>query len=184
MESIGDEKRIRALFSEVRFADEQAAPSFTATWHRAQSRALRPRRAFNLSFVTATALLILAMGGLAVWSRYTQPGDMKAVAATAAANFSVKISTQLDEPREDPEISNAAVNAQRRLRTPVRSQALNVARNRQAEQQAKQLANWQSPTSSLLASPSDNLFKSLPQLNENANEMKSFLPNRSNDKEK
>jgi hypothetical protein len=184
MESIGDEKRIRALFSEVRFADEQAASGFTATWHRAQSRALRPRRAFNLSLVTATALLILALGGLAVWSRYTQPGDMKTVAATAAANFSVKISTQLDEPRADAGISNPAVNAPRRLRRPVHSQALTVAKNRQAEQQAKQLANWQSPTSSLLASPSDNLFKSLPQLNENANEMKSFLPNRSNDKEK
>ena len=33
-------------------------------------------------------------------------------------------------------------------------------------------------------SSSDDLFKSLPQLNENATELKSFLPNRENDKEK
>jgi hypothetical protein len=43
---------------------------------------------------------------------------------------------------------------------------------------------WQSPTSGLLTSPAEGLFKSVPQLNENANEMKSFLPGRSNDKEK
>jgi hypothetical protein len=44
--------------------------------------------------------------------------------------------------------------------------------------------SWESPTSGLLSSPTDGLFKSVPQLNENANEMKSFLPGRANDKEK
>jgi len=44
--------------------------------------------------------------------------------------------------------------------------------------------NWQSPTAGLLSSSTDGLFKSVPQLNENANGMKSFLPGRSNDKEK
>jgi len=53
-----------------------------------------------------------------------------------------------------------------------------------AEQEAKQLASWQSPTASLLSSSSDSLFKSLPQLNENSTQLKSFLPNRENEKEK
>src|SRR5437870_1223667 len=73
METIGDDKKIRALFSEARLADEQAMPSFIAVWHRAQSRALRPRRAFNLSFAAVTALLVLALGSLAVWSMYSKP---------------------------------------------------------------------------------------------------------------
>jgi hypothetical protein len=46
------------------------------------------------------------------------------------------------------------------------------------------IESWESPTAGLLSSPTDGFFKSVPQLNENANEMKSFLPGRSNDKEK
>jgi hypothetical protein len=62
--------------------------------------------------------------------------------------------------------------------------AQEIAANQQLTKEAKAIASWQSPTSDLLSSPSDGLFKSLPQLNENANELKSFLPNRENDKEK
>ena len=187
MESIGDEKRIRALFSEVRFADQQEAPSFTATWHRAQSRAIQPRRAFNLSFVTATALLIFALGGLALWSKYSQPNERTYTAsATITADFAITHTGQKAEGDYAPPV---VVKSQvRRLKRAVQKESLIVAENRKAEEkakaQAKELASWQSPTASLLNSPSDNLFKSLPQLNANANEMKSFLPNRANEKEK
>ncbi len=86
MEIIGDDKRIRALFSETRFADERAAPSFTAAWSRAQSQALKPRRAFNLSFAVATALLVCALTSLALWSRHSQPSERSYAAfATVAA---------------------------------------------------------------------------------------------------
>src|SRR5436190_23956734 len=84
MESTGDEKKIRALFSELQVADEQAAPGFNAVWHRAQSGSLKPRRAFNLSFAVATALLICALASLAVWSRYSQTS----APASAVANLS------------------------------------------------------------------------------------------------
>src|SRR5437588_12853524 len=67
MELVGEEKKIRTLFSELRLADEQTVPSFSATWNRAQARALRPRRAFNLSFAVVTALLICALVSLAWW---------------------------------------------------------------------------------------------------------------------
>src|SRR5260370_14918601 len=80
MELVGEEKQIRALFSELRFADEQAMPSFISTWHRAQSRSLRPQRAFNLSFVAATALLVCALVGLALWSRQWTPSRQPNVA--------------------------------------------------------------------------------------------------------
>lgn len=182
MESIGDEKRIRALFSEVRFADEQAAPSFTATWHRAQARAIRPRRTFNLSFVTATALLVFALGGLALWSRYSQPVQKASVTPSANAPATASIETNQAPPA--PVLVKNRVAQRRQVKRSVRAESLTVAENRKAQQQAKDLASWQSPTSSLLSSPSDNLFKSLPQLNENESEMKSFLPNRSPDKEK
>src|SRR4249919_1140070 len=73
MEIIGDDKKLRALFSEAKVADKAATPSFTSVWHRAQARALKPRRAFNLSFALVTALLVLTLGSLAVWSMYYAP---------------------------------------------------------------------------------------------------------------
>ena len=105
MELIGDEKKIRALFSEARSADEQATN-------------VRP---------------------------------------------SVK-------PRAK--------------RTFAQKHALMLAANRRAAKDAQAIATWESPTAALLSSPSDNLFKSLPQLNQNDNELKSFLPARANEKEK
>src|SRR6267143_6491524 len=72
MELVG-EKRIQALFSELRLADEQTLTSFAAVWNGAQSRTRRPQRAFNLSFVAATALLVCALVSLSLWSRQWRP---------------------------------------------------------------------------------------------------------------
>lgn len=185
MELIGDEKRIRALFSELRFADEQTAPSFTAVWSRAQSRTAKPQRAFNLSFVAATALLIFALASLAVWSKYSQrSASTNAAFATvpATSNFNPPKTTNGSEvtPPAVPKRSVHLLAKSRTLKLAAQRQAALVAANRKAAQEAKQIESWTSPTATLLSSSSDDLFKSLPQLNENANELKSFLPNRSN----
>ena len=189
METIGDDKKIRALFSEAKFADEQTAPSFTATWSRAQARALKPRRAFSLSFAVATALLVCALASLALWSKY-QTGSMLNNAsvdlhAVFNPNPPVNSRSQTVQPLDQSQ-KHLRVKVQRTLTA--QRNALTLAANRKAEQnaeqEAKQLASWQSPTSSLLSSSSDSLFKSLPQLNENSTQLKSFLPNRENEKEK
>src|SRR5258707_15896068 len=73
MELVGEEKRIQALFSEARLADEQTTPSFAGVWNRAQARTTRTQRAFNLSFVMATALLVCALVSLAWWVKHSQP---------------------------------------------------------------------------------------------------------------
>jgi hypothetical protein len=183
MEIIGDDKKLRALYSETRFVDEQVAPSFSAAWHRAQSRAKQPRRVLNLAFASALALVIFAVATLAIWSKYSPgPQTYSAFATTAAANVKVLPN------KGSSEATQAVVPVNHPLRSRVsklatQRQQLLVAETRKAEKEAKEIASWQSPTGSLLSSSSDNLFKSLPQLNENANEMKSFLPNRSNDKE-
>jgi hypothetical protein len=190
MEIIGDDKRIRALFSETRFADEQAAPSFTATWTRAQTGALKPRRAFNLSFAVATALLVFVLGGLALWSKYeTAPTMRTAFADLAAAELKPK--TVNREQQIVVPVEQRTRQAQikiRRATTSQRNALMLAAATREAEKkveaEAKELGSWQSPTASLLSSSSDSLFKSLPQLNENSTELKSFLPNRDNEKEK
>src|SRR6185369_5679525 len=83
MEIIGDDKKLRALYSEAKHADEAATPGFASVWHRAQSRSLarslKPRR-FNLAFAVVTALLLLTLGSLAVWSMYSpRRNDQQAV---------------------------------------------------------------------------------------------------------
>ncbi len=186
MEIIGDDKRLRALYSEARFVDEQVAPSFSATWHRAQSRAKQPRRGFNLAFASALALVIFAVATFAIWSKYSHLAQGYTASASAAAN-NIPASPRIDKSAGNNSnatayLRNAPIKI-RPKRISIERQSLNVAENRNVEKAAKEIASWQSPTASLLTSSSDELFKSLPQLNENANELKSFLPNRSNDKE-
>jgi hypothetical protein len=188
MEIIGDDKKIRALFSEAKLADAQATPSFTSQWNRAQSRALRPGRAFKLSFAAVTALLVCALISLAVWSQYSRPR------ATYSAFANVPALTSLAAPagKTPDEVPTAPVQTgtvhrpirSRVPRTTAQSDALTVASNGKAAKETTNIDNWQSPTSALLTSQTDGLFKSLPQLNENANELKSFLPGRANQKEK
>jgi len=182
MASIGEEQEIRALFSELRLADEQTAPGFNAVWHRAQARSLKPRRAFNPSFAVATGLLICALGTLAFWSMRSQPASpasASAIMSAQAGSFAARSerSSNVAGTSAAPQDSRPVVkNRVRRLVPPRHDQEIAV--NQQLTREAKAIASWQSPTSDLLSSPSDGLFKSLPQLNENANELKSFLPNR------
>ncbi len=186
MEIIGDDKRIRALFSEVRFADEQAGPSFTAMWHRAESRALKPRRAVNLALVTATALLVFALASLAVWSKLAQPSRPAhdVFAAVPAGTISNRSPNTTQSSVASAETTTRQIK-KRFIKSPAvrpaaQKQLVMLARNRQVADKAKKITNWTSPTASLLSSSSDDLFKSLPQLNENSSELKSFLPNSPN----
>ena len=188
MTSIGEEQEIRALFSELKLADEQTAPGFTAVWHRAQARSLRPRRAFNLSFAVATGLLVCALATLAFWSTRSQPvapAAASAVMSAEASSFAPRVdkSSTVAGTAELPQYIRPLVK-NRVHRSVAKRDAQEIAVSQQLTKEAKAIASWQSPTSDLLSSPSDGLFKSLPQLNENANELKSFLPNRENDKEK
>jgi len=186
MEIIGDDKKLRALYSETRFVDEQVMPSFSAAWHRAQSRAKQPRSVFNLAFASALALVICAVATLAIWSKYSEHPQTYSAFATAAAG---EIGTPPSKGNSVATQSNLTVKFRsaptksRSNKLAVQRQQLLVAENRKVQKEAKEIASWESPTASLLSSSSDDLFKSLPQLNENAKEMKSFLPNRSNDKE-
>ena len=185
MDSIGDEKRIRALFSELSFADEQVAPGFTAIWHHAQARSVKPRRAFNLSFVAATALLVCALATLAIWTRYSQPARSAAAYAVlpSPADFPAALKNKSDGVIQVGTVKQVRPPKGPRMKSSASRQTL-LAGNYTTLPKARTIDDWQSPTASLLSSPSDDLFRSLPQLTENANEMKSFLPTHANEKEK
>ena len=183
MELVGEEKRIQALFSELRLADEQTVPRFAAVWQRAQARTARPARAFNLSFVMATALLVCALVSLALWSKYSQPSVLQvavvgpAIRTVTPGPVQVVKGLEVNPPvAGEKRIRFSSISRAQRLA--VQRHALMLAANRKAAQEAEAISNWQSPTSALLKSQNDELLKSLPQLNENADELKSFLPNK------
>ncbi len=187
MELVGEEMRIQELFSEARLADEQIAPSFVGVWNRAQAKTVRTHRAFNLSFVAATALLVCALASLAWWSMHWQPNPQ--VIASAPAPTAVTPAEVIVDPVKGGGESSATTSSTPRVRRVVgnskpatmklaaRRDASLVAANRKATYEAKAIASWQSPTATLLDSPSDDLLKSLPQLNHTVEELKSFLPN-------
>ena len=184
MELVGEEKRIQALFSEARLADEQTMPSFVGVWNRAQSQTMRrPHRAFNLSFVAATALLVCALVSLAWWVNHSQRnakpvvavalptapvGPVPAVENAGAVQTSAVVQSGIRSYRSD--------SKSRAIKLAARRQAVLVAANKKAVSDAKAIESWQSPTATLLDSSSDELLKSLPQLNQTVNELKSFLP--------
>jgi len=199
MEIIGDDKKLRALYSEARVADGAATPSFTSVWHRAQTRSLKPRRAFNLSFALVTALLVLTLGSLAVWSMYSPRRKQRDEAAKnkpAPVGIAPAAVNSPEKPKTDEQVLIVEKSPEAPVAAPVHRSVKPRVRRSTAQAGAQMLAynqttvkettidSWESPTSTLLSSPTDGLFKSVPQLNENANEMKSFLPGRSNDKEK
>ena len=179
MELVGEEKRIQALFSELRLADEQTTPSFAGMWNRAQWKKIRPQRALNLPFVAATALLVCALVSLAWWAKHRQRNpDVVATAPRGPATGPVKIGIENEEVnlREPGPKGDRPGAKSRALKFVARREALRVAANRRAAREAKTIASWQSPTAKLLNSQSDELLKSLPQLNQTVDELKSFLP--------
>ena len=182
MKLSGEEKKLQALFSELKKADEETAPRFARVWNRATPGA---RRAFvfNPAFGAVTALLVCAVISFAVWSRYRPQIQTPVVRVETPATPNTPHTIVL--PTVEPSAASTAVPSKenttaRRNRTTVRRNSIQLAANRKLTQDAKAITDWESPTSALLTSPSDSLFSSLPQLNENANGLQSFLPSRPN----
>jgi hypothetical protein len=180
MELSGEQKKLQALFSELKAADEQTTPHFGATWNRAQI-APRKIRVLNPGFVAAMILLVFGVVAFAVWSRYsrttTSPHPVIATVPPIPGTGAEAPPVATKEPRA-PQPKNAVIVARRNKATSQHNAML--AANRRLEKNAKSIANWSSPTSALLESPSDEIFSSLPQLNQSATQLKSFLPNRAN----
>ena len=182
MELSGEEKKLQALFSELKKADEENAPQFARVWNRASPGA---RRAFvfNPAFVAATVLLVCGVVSLAVWSQYRQQTQTTVVRVEipATPNTPHTIVSPTVKPTAASTSTPSKENTTpRRNRATVKRNSIQLAANRKLTQDAKAITDWESPTSALLSSPSDELFSSLPQLNENSNGLQSFLPSRPN----
>jgi len=182
MELSGEEKKLPALFSELKAADEQTTPHFGATWNRAQ---IAPRRVriFNPAFVAAALLLVFGVVAFAVWSRHsrtaTSPQPVIATAPQNPGNTARAEAPPAPTPETPMPQPKTAVVLSRNKTTGQRNVMLSAA-NRKLQKDAKSIASWTSPTSALRESPSDEIFSSFTELKQSATQLKSFLPSRSN----
>jgi len=194
MESVGNEKKIQALFRELKLADEHLAPKFMKVWNRAQATSSGSPRVFKISFALATAaLLVITLSALVRWSRNGQPGDQvdRKVATESTPPGSMPGSTpaphQATSATPPPTRHLRSVVAQSPVRVKFNQWTSKLAARRKADLEAKNavireavsISSWQSPTATLMQSPADHVLTSLPQLDRSLNELKTFLPNTS-----
>jgi len=176
MELAGDEKRIRALFSELSFEDCGQTPRFEELWRGAQVMSPVPRFNKPLVFVVVMMLVIVA-AMVATWSRFTS--TPRSVDHVHKLTPPQQIVTPAPPPASESQ--TLALVPRRQHSHPNRQRSL--ARVKQTgptlQQQAAMLANWHSPTDTFMASPSASVFNSLPQLNQSAKDLESFLPKNS-----
>ena len=197
MESVGNEKKIQALFRELKLADERVAPEFTKVWDRAQATSpgwTSPGspRVFKISFAVATAaLLVITLSALMLWSRNGQPVDQvdPKVATESTPPGSMPGSTpaphQLTPATPPPNQPLRSVVVQSPVRVKSNQWPPKLAARRKADleagnaviREAVSISSWQSPTAALMQSPADHVLTSLPQLDRSLNELKTFLPN-------
>ena len=188
MESVGNEKRIQALFRELKLADERLAPEFIKVWNRAQATSPGSPRVFKISFAVATAaLIVITLSALVLWSRNGQPGDQvdPKVATESTTPGSTPAPHQLTPATPPPNRPLRSVVVQSPVRVKSNQWPPKLAARRKADLEARNavireavsISSWQSPTATLMQSPADHVLTSLPQLDRSLNELKTFLPN-------
>jgi hypothetical protein len=160
MELTGTEKRIQALFSELSLEDRSRTPHFAHLWTRAQ--ATKPSRVFSKSLAVSAAVVVLAVAfSFVIWSTSITQNALNIAPVEIPTTASPQFAAVTDTP------------------PPVQHPKRIARRPRQTEgpviNDAALLSRWQSPTSSFMESPSSVRLNSLPELNQSAKDLESFL---------
>ena len=157
MELGGTEKRIQALFSELSLEDRTHVPRFEPLWTRVEKMTPLFRRSWA---VTAAVVVIVAASSFALWPRQSQ----------TVLNIA---------PLEIPTPASPQVVSVVEPARPHQPRKKRIVRQPQPDSvfsEAALLSRWQSPTQNFMQSPSSVSFNSLPQLNQSAKDLESFLP--------
>jgi len=157
MEFDGTEKRIQALFSELSLEDQRRTPRFEPLCVPVDKTPW-----FGRSFaITAAVIVIAATISFALWSRSTQnalniaPLDLPTLTTPQLNQLAIVVESPRSQPKPRPK---------------------RITRTRQIINDAALLSRWQSPTQSFMQSSSVPTFNSLPQLDQSAKDLESFLP--------
>jgi hypothetical protein len=186
----GEDKRIRALFCELKREEMRTSPLFAKTWniaeaefHRSGFSRMRFQSSANLlRFATGILVVSLVLAATVLLPRYLllrrQPKPDHAKKEVAAGPNAISEeaprSGKVPANRESGKPTNRLV-AIRRSVSGKKSQVASTQRARSGKPNG--LSEWQSPTAKLLRSAGDELLRFVPQMNESAEEMKKFLSN-------
>lgn len=185
MKLSGEEKRIQALFHELKSEDDLVAPSFARTWNIAQvrfSRANSSRAVLNAfpklpRLITAIVIIAVVIAAAVLWSQ--EPRSNRQVQESFARRLPNDPGHTVNPPTEEingsritkPEKPNRNVAGPRKLRRAGRALAASGLRR----VKESELSRWQSPTVGLLRFPGDALLKSAPVVIQSAPELRTFL---------
>ncbi len=188
MELAGNEKKIQALFRELKLADERVAPEFNRVWNRAQATTPGAPWVFKISFAMAMVLIVIALCSIVLWTRNwqrsQQPGQSVATGPTTAGSTPGSTAGSTPPPPATP-APKQLVLTEPPNRVKSNRWDRKVATRRHGElnagnaaiPEAVSISSWQSPTATLMQSPADDVLTSLPQLDRSLTELKTFLPN-------
>lgn len=160
MELVGNENRIRALFSELSLEDQSRAPRFDKVWRRAENSRPSPARNVYWPVIAFTAVAIVAACIFSLSSWFNE-----------ARNIPPQI-TQITPVNTGFESKDSS----KRSHPPRKKRLRHEPATERAITEAAMLWSWQSPTSILMQSPTTLVLNTLPQLNQSAEELKQFLP--------
>ena len=158
MELGGTEKRIQALFSELSFEDRSRVPRFEKLWTATTNPAPLFRRSWAM---TAAIVVIVVASSFALWSRQSQT-VLNIAPLTIPTPSLPQLAMIVELPRSQPPRHKRIVRQRSTDRVVFNEAAL--------------LSRWQSPTQNFMQSPSSVSFNSLPQLDQSAKDLESFLP--------
>lgn len=172
MESVGDEKRIQALFSELSVGDKTRAPHFEKLWLRAEASAGTPALVIMRWVPVTVAIVVLAAVCLLVASAWFTSSQSQNAANIPPQTIPTVPVPGIRQSEKLPSVADAkSFRTERRRR---------VARSRHPERLAAnevaKLSTWHSPTNIFLQSPTASALSSLPQLDRSVRDLQTFLP--------
>ena len=160
MELAGNEKRIQALFSELSLADRAGVPNFEHSWKRAETA--QPVKSFS-GLIAVIGVIAAGVISLSIWTWSNSTADTLAIAPQQIPTSDIA---------RPPQINAVSDPSPARFRRPGQKRPS----ERHLIREAAVLSRWQSPTQTLMESPAGVALDSLPQLNQSAKDLESFLP--------
>jgi hypothetical protein len=178
MELAGDEKRIQALFRELKLEDQRVVPGFDRLWNSAQARRSQPRRALKTSSAVFAALLVITLCAFVFWSRNWQQGQPRTSGVAGGSTTTGSTPSPAIPESKQLVLGKAPdrITFNRRPRSLITRRQAKLPRNALIHE-AVAISSWQSPTATLMQSPADDLLTSLPRLDRSVTELKTFLSN-------
>jgi hypothetical protein len=192
MELAGDEKRIQALFSELRLEDQHTARRFEKGWKCAEAARTEPvPGSRRLIIVIASVLIVATVSAGAFWTHsvLTQTATIEK-ATTLPQIAPAAYSPSAEEPKKlvvsAPIKSRRA--AQRKLvnSTMKRGSESTVYLNRRDSsptlkerfnEDIVSISKWRSPTETFMQSPASVVLTALPELTQSVRDLESYLSN-------